>query len=244
MHPGPFPGLASCPWYTVCIGPCSLGLAPGHPGSLCHRDLTGTPHTHAPGLHGGWPPRAAGLRPPHVCWTQGSTAPRRPGALPGVRSSVTGGTNGRRCSPGDLPRTRHFDRQICPTAGGPGTRQTDGQKVDGQTSSWWQAEAAENQRKLGQAAGGWPGRSWKSSLPVFPTKDLCPTRKATGQRHRTRLFRKQGCSPFLLYTITAAPDAPSCRLSRPHRGRQSARGRLSRARQLPCQHGDHSLPAC
>lgn len=60
---------------------------------------------------------------------------------------------------------------------------------DTQTNGWTHrqlvaAEAAENGRKPGRAGGGQPRGSWKSSLPVFPTKGLCPPRKATGQPRR------------------------------------------------------------
>lgn len=67
------------------------------------------------------------------------------------------------------------------------------------TDKWMDRQAAGGQRKQG-GGGSWrvAGGSWKSSLPVFPTKGLCPPRKAAGQHQRTRLFRKQGCFPSLL----------------------------------------------
>lgn len=74
----------------------------------------------------------------------------------------------------------------------------------GQTRSWQLAGAVENWRKLGRVAGGWPGGSWKSSLPVFPTKGLLsPASGCASSSVNSAVF----CSPPGTGTVSG-PEAP------------------------------------
>lgn len=76
----------------------------------------------------------------------------------------------------------------------------------GQTRSWQLAGAVENWRKLGRVAGGWPGGSWKSSLPVFPTKGLLsPASGCASSSVNSAVF----CSPPGTGTVSAALKPPS-----------------------------------
>lgn len=163
-------GLAS-----PCISTCDCGCRVAMPAAVHAQARHAPTSAHRAGTQ----QVVLGYLSPDPVWPGGSTQEDSLRVTPALRGSAL---------------TAALPRSWTPRPHG----QRDVQQGDRQTGSWWPAEATENWRKLGRAAGGWPDGSWKSSLPVFPTKGLCPPRKATGQQQRTRLFRKQGCFPSLL----------------------------------------------
>lgn len=150
--------------------------------------VTRRPHPHVRPL-GGCPSRT--VAPRRRCPEAWPGLPRsRPCPKPGAASCFSGTCacvagapqeSGRQAAPITRAPTLGLGLAVGGTSGHAG----------GQTRSWRLAGAAENPRKPGRVASGWPSESWKSSLPVFPTKGLL-----SPPPQRMCLFREQCCFLF------------------------------------------------
>lgn len=158
--------------------------------------VTRRPHPHVRPL-GGCPSRT--VAPGRRCPEAWPGLPRsRPCPKPGAASCFSGTCacvagapqeSGRQAAPITRAPTLGLGLAVGGTSGHAG----------GQTRSWRLAGAAENLRKPGRVASGWPSESWKSSLPVFPTKGLLsPPPSGCASSVNSAVF-------FSLGTVSEAP---------------------------------------